>query len=175
MEVIELKDPETPATAKLLPELGFNCFQFTASVDGVAIDVIDAAADFPAGGQSPSGHGIPILFPYPNRIRNGRFTWEGKDYHLPADKVAYNKDNAIHGFCLDRPWRVVNQAANAVTAEFQLSREAPDRRDLWPADFLLQIQYRLKNNSRSPCSVTRSSSAITATTSPCWTSTTSSH
>jgi len=141
MPVIELKDPSTGTSAKILPELGFNCFEFLAQVDDVSASVIDAAPDFAEGKQSPSGHGIPILFPYPNRIRGGRFSWKGKDYYLPPEKVAYNKDNAIHGFCLDRAWRVAEQSGNSVLGEFQLSRDAPDRRELWPADFLLQVRY----------------------------------
>ncbi len=142
--VVCLTDPQSGSTAKIAAELGFNCFEFLARFDGRMVDVIDAAPDFIAGKQSFSGHGIPLLFPYPNRIRGGKFTWAGKTYHLPAEKVAYNKDNAIHGFCLDRPWRVTERGENFVVGEFQLSREAPDRRDLWPADFILEVRYSLK-------------------------------
>ena len=147
MEPIVLKDARTGSTAKIAPELGFNCYEFIARLDGEEVDAIDAAPDFIAGKASFSGHGIPILFPYPNRIRGGTFTWEGKGYHLPEGKVAYNKQSAIHGFCLDRPWKVTEQRENSVVGEFQLSREAPDRRDLWPADFILEVRYTLKDTT----------------------------
>lgn len=147
MESIVLKESRSGATAKIAPELGFNCFEFIAPIDNQTVSVIDAAPDFLDGHQSPSGHGIPLLFPYPNRIRGGKFTWEGKEYFLPSDKVAYNKDNAIHGFCLDRAWRVSEQGENFAVGEFLLSREAPDRRELWPADFLLEVRYTLEDTS----------------------------
>ena len=147
MEVITIKDSQTGSTAKIAPELGLNCFEFLARVDDFTVSVIDAAADFVEGKQSPSGHGIPILFPYPNRIRGGRFSWEGKDYFLPPGKVACNKDNAIHGFCLDRPWRVTDRGKNFVTGEFHLSKDASDRRDLWPADFVLEVKYSLERTA----------------------------
>jgi len=143
METIVIRDSATDSFARISPRFGFNCFEFEAVVGDRTISVIDAAPEFPNTGERPSGHGIPLLFPYPNRIRGGRFTWDGKDYHLPPSLVAYNKDNAIHGFCLDRPWRVVDSSEDSVTGEFQLSKDAPDRLALWPADFLIRVEYVL--------------------------------
>ena len=143
METIVIRDSATDSFARISPRFGFNCFEFEAVVGDRNVSVIDAAPDFADKGERPSGHGIPLLFPYPNRIRGGRFTWDGKDYHLPPSLVAYNKDNAIHGFCLDRPWRVVDSSEDSVTGEFQLSKDAPDRLALWPADFLIRVEYVL--------------------------------
>lgn len=143
MEPIVIRDSATASIARIAPQFGFNCYEFEAAVGDRTVSVIDSSPDFPQTGERPSGHGIPILFPYPNRIRAGRFTWDGKDYHLPPSLVAYNKDNAIHGFCLDRPWRVVDQTEDSVTGEFQLSKDAPDRLALWPADFTIQVEYVL--------------------------------
>lgn len=143
MPVVTLTDPQTGAMAKLSPELGFNCFAFQAIVSGKPADVLDAVDGFGAGGHRPSGSGIPILFPFPNRIRAGKFTWKNKDYALPVtDKFG----NAIHGFCFDRPWRVVDQGENFITGHFHLSVDAPDRFPLWPADFLLEVDYELLHN-----------------------------
>eukprot|EP00913_Durusdinium_trenchii_P023359 g21937.t1 len=68
--------------------------------------------------------------------------WDGQDYQLPESAVAYDgAGNAIHGFCLDRPWRVVDQGQDFVEGEFQLSQDAPDRVAFWPTDFVIQIRY----------------------------------
>ncbi len=147
MDIVTISDNRSGASAKIAADLGFNCFEFIAPVNDERVEVIDAASDFAEGKQSPSGHGIPILFPYPNRIRGGKYQWKGQEYHLPPGKVAYNKDNAIHGFCLDRPWRVTEQGENFVTGEFKLSQDAPDRRDFWPADFVLEVRYRLQDTA----------------------------
>jgi aldose 1-epimerase len=92
--------------------------------------------------------GTPILFPFPNRIREGRFTWDGRDYQLPRND--HEHINAIHGFVFDRPWRVVDQGADAesswVTGEFHGSTDAPDLTACWPADFRLRVTYRLRIN-----------------------------
>lgn len=144
MEPVVLKDSATGSTAHVAPHLGFNCYEFRAVVDGRVVNVIDAASDFLSGNQRPSGHGIPILFPFPNRIRAGRFEWKGRQYNLcESDAATDGNGNAIHGFCLDQPWRVTDRGNQHVVGEFQLSVDAPQRRDLWPADFSIQIRYAL--------------------------------
>jgi aldose 1-epimerase len=96
-------------------------------------------------GSSPTRSGIPVLFPFANRIRDGRFRWEGKDYQLPLNDPA--QKNTIHGFACRRPWRVVDHGANNqeawLTGEFQGSVDAADARGLWPADYRLRLTYRL--------------------------------
>jgi aldose 1-epimerase len=143
MAVIALTDAQTGATARVLSTLGFNCFEFQAVVNGRKVDVLDSVPGFEGGGERPSRSGIPILFPFPNRIRGGRYSWNGRDYELPQND---NKGNAIHGFCFDRPWRVIQQGANHVTGQFQLSIDAPDRIALWPSDFVIEVGYELLHN-----------------------------
>jgi len=142
-EIIELSVPESFTKAKIAPQFGFNCFDFTVHVDGRFFSLIDAEEGFPTPASRPSGYGIPLLFPFPNRIRDGKYAWNGTSYEMPEDAVPSNRTNAIHGFCLDRPWRVTHQTAHRVTAEFQLSVDAPGRREFWPADFLIRGTYTL--------------------------------
>ena len=143
MSIVTLTDSQTGSTARIAPELGFNCFEFRAKVGDREIDVLDSVPDFETGGQRSSGSGIPILFPFPNRIRAGTFTWEGREFSLPvSDKFG----NAIHGLCLDRPWRVIAQGDDFVTGQFQLSVDAPNRRTLWPTDFTIEVDYELLGN-----------------------------
>jgi aldose 1-epimerase len=143
MSIVTLTDTVTGATASIAPQLGFNCFAFRAMVAGRPVDVLDSVPGFAGGQERPSRSGIPILFPFPNRIRGGRFHWRGVDYHLP---VTETQPNAIHGFCLDRPWRVIDQGADHVTGQFQLSIDAPERMPYWPADFILEVDYELLHN-----------------------------
>jgi len=143
MDVISLSDGRG-STAKIAPQLGFNCFDFQARVGDETVSVIDASPQFASGSEKPSGHGIPILFPFPNRIRDGRFSWSGKDYAIAASNASFHGANAIHGFCLDRPWRVASRGSDFVVGSFQLSRDAPDRSSYWPADFRIEVRYSLQ-------------------------------
>lgn len=136
--MITLQDPRTGSTARILPERGFNCFSFQAVIDGRPLEVLDAEPDFLAGAVRPSSSGIPLLFPFPNRIRDGQFHWADRDFWLPLPE---GKPNAIHGLVLDRMWRVIEKSDQHAVAKFQLSRDAADRRQLWPADFRITVRY----------------------------------
>lgn len=140
MPAVIIRDQSHGSQATVLPELGFNLFQFSTIVAGQSVDVIEADDDFELGKTPASRCGIPILFPFPNRIDQGKYSWEGKEYQIP---VSHPGDHAIHGFCMDRPWRVTDQSENSVTGEFQLSKDAPDRLEYWPADFIIQCTYLL--------------------------------
>ncbi|HUG90952.1 MAG TPA: aldose 1-epimerase [Planctomycetaceae bacterium] len=144
-EAIVITDSRSGSTARVAPELGFNCFEFHSHVLERVVDVLDSSPRFLEGRDKPSHHGIPLLFPFPNRIRGGRFTWNGREYRMTPQQAAFDPTgNAIHGFCLDRPWRVTERDENFVTGQFQLSRDASARRELWPADFLIEVRYEVR-------------------------------
>jgi aldose 1-epimerase len=130
--------------AEVWPVLGFNCYRWQVQRSGQPLELLYAAPDLFHNGR-PTRSGIPVLFPFPNRIRDGRFTWDGRNYQLPQDDPA--KKNAIHGFACRHPWRIVAQGADAasawITGVFRCSQDAPDSRALWPADHEIQLTYRL--------------------------------
>ena len=129
---------------EIAPALGFNAYRWHVP-DGELLYTDPKYFEE----NKPTRSGVPILFPFPNRIRDGRFTWAGKTYQLPTNDPTGK--NAIHGFVCRRPWRVVAQGANAgaawVTAEFVGSKDAPDVLDLWPTDYRLSVTYRLEHQS----------------------------
>lgn len=135
---LTISDASAGSQADILPGLGFNCFRFLAGLEGKRHELLFSQPGFTDGTKRASHSGIPILFPFPSRIRNGQYTWNGRAYQLPdGDKLG----NAIHGFALDRPWRVIRHSANSVTGQFQLSVDAPERLSLWPADGLIEVTY----------------------------------
>jgi aldose 1-epimerase len=125
------------------PALGFNAYRW--QVDGE--DLLYRHPQF-FQEKKPTRTGFPILYPFPNRIRDGRFTWDGKTYQLPLNDPT--QKNAIHGFAVARSWRIVEQGADAssawITGEFHGSVDAPETHALWPADYRLRITYRLSDH-----------------------------
>ncbi|MEX2186107.1 MAG: aldose 1-epimerase [Pirellulales bacterium] len=146
LEIVALRDPSVGSSAQLLPGFGFNCFRFTAVADGGEIDVLWAEDGFETGARRPSGSGIPILFPFPGRIGGTTLDYQGRSYQLEAGD---GRGNAIHGFVLNRPWRVVEQSDQHVVGQFQASVDDPSLRDSWPADFRITLAYRLAGNTLS--------------------------
>jgi len=133
------------AWAEIWPALGFNCIRWQAKFGGETLELLYDDPDLFGEGR-PTRSGIPILFPFPNRIREGRFTWDGKEYQLPRNESGGK--NAIHGFACQRTWRVTSHGADAtmawVTGEFRGSLDAVDCAGLWPSDYLLRVTYQLK-------------------------------
>jgi aldose 1-epimerase len=125
------------------PALGFNAYRWHVE----STELLYADPKLFEDGR-PTRSGIPVLFPFPNRIRGGSFTWNGRHYQLPPNDPA--GQNAIHGWACRAPWRVIDQGADGastwLTGEFQISRDAPAALPLWPADGRLQLTYRLLEN-----------------------------
>jgi aldose 1-epimerase len=122
------------------PALGFNAYRWC--VQGHELLYADPGL-FEDG--RPTRSGIPVLFPFPNRIRAGAYTWNGKSYQLPL--TGDGGKSAIHGFACRSAWRVIDEGADAastwITGEFQISRDAPAALPVWPADARLRLTYRL--------------------------------
>lgn len=146
MTPIILKNAESGAAARILPEMGFNLYQLQIPVGSRTVDVLDAASEFETTGQTPSHSGIPLLFPFPNRIKGAKYNWGGREYVL-AGIHQDGRGNSIHGLVIDRPWRVIERESDAVVGHFQLSIDAPDRRAVWPADFLIEVRYEMQESA----------------------------
>ena len=139
--VVSITDPATGASASILVSLGFNCFSWRPVLQDGAREMLWAHPDFASGNESPSGSGVPLLFPFPGRIGKARFTFGGREYSLePGDRFG----NAIHGFVYNRQWRAVEQSVNRVSGEFQASSD--DRAVLarWPSDFRIRVSYTIE-------------------------------
>jgi aldose 1-epimerase len=138
--VYTLARPDASSLIEVWPAHGFNCLRWRAG----GHELLDSAPDW-ADNPVPTRSGVPILFPFPNRIRDGTFGHGGRRYELPKNDSA--RANAIHGFAPRNPWRVFGYGADATGAwvhgEFQISTDAPDAAGLWPGDGLLSVVYRL--------------------------------
>jgi aldose 1-epimerase len=146
LETITITDPQSGSQAKILPGFGFNCFSYRAAHDGGETELIWSEPGFERGDKRASGSGIPLLFPYPGRIRGKTLQWERREYSLEGDD---GRGNAIHGFVLARPWRVLQQTDAEVTAAFQAAVDDPKLLDCWPADFRITVTYRFEHGGLS--------------------------
>ncbi len=140
LETITLHEATTGATAKILPARGFNCYSYQAILDGAPVEALWAADDFASGQGKASHSGIPILFPFPGRLRGTGFTFQGRTFPLASGD---GQGNAIHGFVIDRTWRVVDQTETRVVGEFQASVDEPGVLEHWPSDFRIAVVYEL--------------------------------
>lgn len=90
---------------------------------------------YPAGAV-PQGRRGGVLVPWPNRLRNGRWTWAGEELQLPVSSP--ESPSAMHGFASWQPWTVL--AATESTASVGTVLEA---RPGYPFRLAAAIDYAL--------------------------------
>ena len=71
-----------------------------------------AVVDGFAASAKPDGGRGQVLAPWPNRVADGRWTWDGAEQQLALTEVANH--NAIHGLVRWATWTVVEHATDAV-------------------------------------------------------------
>jgi aldose 1-epimerase len=75
-----------------------------------------------------------VLAPWPNRIRDGQYTFEGASYQLALTEPA--RHNAIHGLANWTRWRLAEQTAGSVTLEYDLPAQ-----EGYPFSLLLRTRW----------------------------------
>lgn len=63
-----------------------------------------------------------VLVPFPGRIKNGRYSFNGQTHEL--ERRDKDGPNAIHGFVRDQIWVVSSRSAAAVEFRYDLPRDA---------------------------------------------------
>ncbi len=84
---------------------------------------------------SAGGRG-QVLAPWPNRLGDGRYSFEGVEAQAALDEPS--RGNAIHGLVRWLPWRMIGRAQNRVALACQL-RPSP----AYPFALCLTLEYRL--------------------------------
>jgi aldose 1-epimerase len=148
--VVVLTDSETGQTAMVLPSVGNNCISYKATIGGREVELLYAAPDAETLQGRPSGYGIPILFPWPNRIEYGKFTFEGKNVQLATPSEGAH---LLHGYVLNRPWQMDGSGSSEedgawVTCRFK-SGDFEEIGAEWPFPFEVEGTYRLKDGALS--------------------------
>lgn len=93
------------ARATVLPRAGANVSRWSVG----DWEILSSPPDAESLAKAPARWGIPVLFPFPNRIRGAKYEYQGKIHQWsPVDA----EGNAKHGFALREPWDVTEQAAD---------------------------------------------------------------
>jgi len=85
--------------------------------------VVDDSEFLVTEGMSPIEWGCYPMAPFAGRIREGRFTFRGRDYQLETNMPP----NAIHGTVFNRPWEVTAHAADRAELATELGPGWPFR------------------------------------------------
>jgi aldose 1-epimerase len=77
----------------------------------------DVLEPYPLGAMCDGAHGAPLI-PWPNRVADGRYSYDGGDFQLALTEPP--RRNAIHGLLRWRPWEALEQDPDRVTVQARL-------------------------------------------------------
>ena len=125
-------------TVKLIvdPKVGGSFLNLSTRVEDRWVDIMRSTpADFKTSSDTASF----LMAPYPNRIRDGRFSFEGKEYSLQ-----FPEKHAIHGDVRNRPWQVESSRPNSATLRFR----STDFTDInYPFPFSVTQTFQIANGA----------------------------
>lgn len=84
-------------------------------------------------------HPSALLTPWVNRIRNGNYSYKGKNYQLPINEPVLG--NAIHGLLARAPFSIKQQTENSITLAYVYEGEELN----YPFPFIFNYTYSLLN------------------------------
>ena len=140
-----LRDEEAQTEARIAPGIGNNLFSFVARPAGHPLEVMLAPDSLSQLSQFPIGFGIPVLFPFPDLVRNAEYEFEGRIYHL--ERRPHSR-HASHAFAFDRPWSVIehNTGQGATLRSAFRWQDHSDIQAQYPFPFELVVTYTLRGN-----------------------------
>lgn len=143
--LIELRDGK--ASVAIAPDIGGSLLWFRWLEDSQTIDWLRPAGAEALAGRDPAGVACFPLVPYSNRIRDGRFEFDGRRIQLP---VCPDDPHFEHGHGWRQPWSVEKSGPSQAVLRY---RHLPDG---WPwgyeaeqeitlANGILQVRLTLRN------------------------------
>src|SRR6201993_4880369 len=117
MHIVTLTDPSSPVAAQFVPEAGM----IGGSLTDAGTELLGQRRGLQAYVEAGKTMGIPILYPWANRLGANTYTAEGTTVTLTAGQHGVRTDAnglPIHGVLAAYPkWRVTHESANELTAE----------------------------------------------------------
>ncbi|MER3388835.1 MAG: aldose 1-epimerase family protein [Microcella sp.] len=112
--------------------------QVAAGLRQLSVDGHDLVQGYAETSTPPFATGI-VLVPWPNRVRDGRWTHDGRELQLDITEV--DKSNAIHGLLRNTSYQVVERTADAITLGASVVPQHG-----YPFHLVTTVEYRLTGN-----------------------------
>jgi aldose 1-epimerase len=82
-----------------------------------------------------------FLFPFPNRLKNGKYNFAGKLYQFPINDIVNN--NSIHGFGPNQVFKIVSIKCDENGAEIHCRHENQGVNPAYPFPFYFEVKMRI--------------------------------
>jgi aldose 1-epimerase len=139
---VELLNPITGEKICILPDTGASLVDLQLSIEDKLIQLIKLPGkeSIEINALYPSA----LLAPWVNRVRNGNYSFEGRNYQLPVNEK--NLGNAIHGFLARKPFDILDKKCNSESAEVSFTHTYQGDFQGFPFPFTYTLTYQLSSN-----------------------------
>lgn len=135
-EVLALRCSNPEMECLILPELGFNIIQW--SYRGKLIFSYDKGTLL-----RPSYTGCPVLFPFPNRVRDASYTFQGRSYRQRKD----GKPITLHSLVWDEPFQArLEHGEDFAKAQGSIAFDNPRLLEGYPFPCTLTVTCTLRHS-----------------------------
>ncbi len=137
---VNIKNEITGELISILPNLGARLNSAFLKFDNILVPVLRELRD----GNLKSNDEIfnnAKLFPFANRIRKGRYTFQNNHYELPINYK--EEENACHGFLYNAKFNIISRNISKQYAEVELEYESTNKMEGYPFCFKMRVIHKL--------------------------------
>ncbi|MBC7777875.1 MAG: aldose 1-epimerase [Phycisphaerae bacterium] len=137
----ELSNPLTGHAFSLVPAAGANVLDIQFRGQNI-LDGHTTPEELEAGKWGKS----TILFPFPNRLDEGKYRWLGKEYQFPINNASTG--NAIHGFVREEAFEVEYVFLAKNFASIRCYFDYVGDRPYYPFPFSLELEFSIHDTGK---------------------------
>jgi aldose 1-epimerase len=136
-----LQNPQTGEKVVILPEIGAALVELELICENKLVQLIHLPGEKTIGENDlyPSA----LLAPWVNRVRNGNYSFEGRNYQLPINES--NLGNAIHGFLARKKFEISEEKCNDDSTEVSFIHNYTGDFPGYPFPFIFTLTYSLSS------------------------------
>lgn len=127
---------------KINASAGAGLISFQKKIDNQLFELIEIPLIENQGFKGNPFHPSSFLFPYQNRVRNGNYSFLGKNYQLAINED--NLNNAIHGFIDFQEFKVIDKRLGNNWLAIDLAYSYTGDIQGYPFPFDFQVSYHFQ-------------------------------
>ncbi|MHA4808272.1 aldose epimerase family protein [Flavitalea flava] len=149
LPLVNLRDEKTGTEIALLPGYGASLHAFRVKgKDGVVLNVIDHYHDLEEmKREMGKSFKSPKLSPFPCRIADGKYQFEGKEYVF-SNASGDGRGNAIHGLLYNKPFTIIEEKADDEQAALSLAYLYRQEDPAYPFVYSCQVRFVLREDNQ---------------------------
>jgi aldose 1-epimerase len=144
-QLIEIKNKVTGEYLQVLPRMGGLLFQVSLLFNNKLTTILNNYESVDEMNEIFwNTYKGSLLFPFPNRIGEGKYSFNNENYQLPLNFP--HENNAIHGLVYNKSFKTVKETITEQDAELKLQFTSDGSLPGYPFKFDLTVSYSLDIN-----------------------------